>query len=97
MAFSPRTPTGRPSASSDLSAPSDFGSPAADDPSPDEYGGGDDVTLTLPRDVASALLETLQQSLGDQDQSGQGPDGDDDYTDSPLSAGPTRGRGGYGS
>lgn len=96
MAFS-RVPTGRPSAASDLSSPSDFGSPSAapDNPSPDEYGGGDDVTLTLPRDVASALLDSLQTALGDQDTD---TDSDEDYTtDSPLAAGPTSGRGGYGS
>lgn len=42
----------------------DFGS---DEESDDEFGNDDDVTLTLPRDVAEKLHDMLSDQLGDDD------------------------------
>jgi|ERR1035441_1351402 hypothetical protein len=88
----------------DLGTPSDLGGAASappfdpdSDQDQDQDASGGGITLTLTHEQATALsglLDQLQSQLGDTDD-----DSADMGADAPAmaSAGPMRGRGGYGS
>lgn len=60
----------------DSTPDSDFGDDFGGDEFGDE-GEGEEVTFTLPRDVAQQLIDVLQASIGGEEEDGFGDEGDD--------------------